>query len=523
LALPFAASDNTSNYGDDYGSDDVPDLAPDAIVTGTGSASYLNGDDVVYAYTPDADGIIDITLSNTGTWVGLWVFSGCPFASTLGVHTGSDSNGRAIEGLPVVAGETYYIVISTFPSPQSTAYDLNIEESAFDCPNLEADIGDPCDDGNPDTFDDVVTENCTCEGTPVDCPGLGNFGDPCDDGDPGTVGSTVQDDCSCGGGIPIPANDDCSGATVLLCGETLDGTTLGASESGLDAECNGFTSPSPEDVWYSFEAQESFSYTVTVDPNGSDIDAVLFVYSGDCGQLVDVACADDGFIPGTGEQLILSDLEPGTYYVRVFNWVAGGESFQVSLDCEFVCQDPFPAVDDNSLNATITGNSVILSWDPVPFSIGCQLQGRKVGSTNVLSVQALGFEVSEKSFSLSNLEPASTYRWRVRCGCSTDPLVVGEWSAPDEFNTPGLVAISTSPNPTEGQSFVTFEVMEEAYATLEVIDMNGRTIAAVFSGMAQPNNEYRFEFDGSDLPNGVYIYRLTTENEIVNEKFMIAR
>jgi len=191
--------------------------------------------------------------------------------------------------------------------------------------------------------------------------------------------------------------------------------------------------------------------------------------------------------------------------------------------CPPVCENPFPAVDDNSLNATITGNSVILSWDPVPFSIGCQLQGRKLGSTEVLSVQALGFEVSEKSFSLSNLELASTYGWRVRCGCSVDPVVAGPWSAVATFTTPNGTEIVASPNPTEGISNVTLSVEKPGYVTLEVYDMSGRMVGAIFSGVAQPNNNYRFEFDGSFLPNGVYIYRLTTENDVQTEKFMISR
>jgi hypothetical protein len=70
---------------------------------------------------------------------------------------------------------------------------------------------------------------------------------------------------------------------------------------------------------------------------------------------------------------------------------------------------------------------------------------------------------------------------------------------------------------------VTFTVAEEGTTTLEVFDMSGRMVEAIFSGVAQSNNEYRFQFDGSALPNGVYIYRLTTEREIINEKFMIAR
>ncbi|MFT7081479.1 MAG: hypothetical protein ACJAZC_003040, partial [Cryomorphaceae bacterium] len=32
---------------------------------------------------------------------------------------------------------------------------------------------------------------------------------------------------------------------------------------------------------------------------------------------------------------------------------------------------------------------------------------------------------------------------------------------------------------------------------------------------------YQFDFDGTDLSQGVYIYRLTTTKEVVNEKFII--
>ncbi|MGB6038195.1 MAG: T9SS type A sorting domain-containing protein, partial [Cryomorphaceae bacterium] len=120
------------------------------------------------------------------------------------------------------------------------------------------------------------------------------------------------------------------------------------------------------------------------------------------------------------------------------------------------------------------------------------------------------------------LEFSTDYIWRVRCGCSIDPLVAGPWSSWQPFTTPGS-AISSSPNPTEGQSNVTFTVVEEGYTTLEVFDMSGRLVDAIFAGNTQPNNEYRFEFDGSALPNGVYIYRLTSQSEVLNEKFMIVK
>src|SRR5690554_3302941 len=131
-ALPFDDAGNTSDYGDNYSSGDVPPVATDAVTNGTGSSSYLNGDDVVYAYTPADDEVLNISTTNDDDWIGLWAFTGCPFTSTVGYHTATSGVIRSIEGLPVTAGETYYFVISTWPSPQSTDYTILIEKVGGD-------------------------------------------------------------------------------------------------------------------------------------------------------------------------------------------------------------------------------------------------------------------------------------------------------------------------------------------------------------------------------------------------------
>src|SRR5690554_4980905 len=125
--LPFDDAGNTSSYGDNYGSGDVPPVAPDAVTTGTGSSSYLNGDEVVYAYTPADDEVLNISTTNDDDWIGLWAFTGCPFTSTVGYHTSISGDTRLIEELPVTAGETYYFVISTWAPPESTDYTILIE------------------------------------------------------------------------------------------------------------------------------------------------------------------------------------------------------------------------------------------------------------------------------------------------------------------------------------------------------------------------------------------------------------
>lgn len=138
LALPYSATGNTINFGNDYTSADVPALADDAVVTGTGTTSYLNGFDVVYAYQPTQAQIITVRANGVDAWTGLWAFTGCPFTQTVGYHTSSSAGDLAIAGLTVLPGNTYYFVISTWPSPESTEYvfEITLDSQIDDCTAL---------------------------------------------------------------------------------------------------------------------------------------------------------------------------------------------------------------------------------------------------------------------------------------------------------------------------------------------------------------------------------------------------
>ncbi len=88
-------------------------------------------------------------------------------------------------------------------------------------------------------------------------------------------------------------------------------------------------------------------------------------------------------------------------------------------------------------------------------------------------------------------------------------------------NCPGQ--LSVHPNPSSGISNVEFVVTEESTALLELYDLSGRLISTLYRSMAEPELEYRVTYDASHLPNGVYLYRLTTDSEVLTEKFMLAR
>ena len=122
-SLPYTTTDDTSLYGDDY------ENTAEGCEGSTGS--YMGGDDVIYMYTASFTGNINITLSPDLSWGGVYVFND---AADIGVNcwigfmgTGSDNDPELLE-VAVEEGSSYYILVSTYPSPQSTTYTLDIEE-----------------------------------------------------------------------------------------------------------------------------------------------------------------------------------------------------------------------------------------------------------------------------------------------------------------------------------------------------------------------------------------------------------
>lgn len=103
----------------------------------------------------------------------------------------------------------------------------------------------------------------------------------------------------------------------------------------------------------------------------------------------------------------------------------------------------------------------------------------------------------------------------------TSPLPPGEQATAQWTGRSGV--LEGYPNPTDGAARVEFKVPRSGRAVLEVFDTSGRSVAALFSGEAEAGKTYFRNFDGSRLPSGIYLYRLTTESASYSRKFMINR
>jgi len=81
--------------------------------------------------------------------------------------------------------------------------------------------------------------------------------------------------------------------------------------------------------------------------------------------------------------------------------------------------------------------------------------------------------------------------------------------------------LTAYPNPAMNKSFVEFTLAKASSARVEIFSLNGQKVADLFNADADAQQLYRIEFNAAALPVGVYLYRLTTENEVITNRIII--
>jgi len=455
-SLPYTTTDNTNLYGDDYS-------------TSICSNNYMGGDEVIYTFTPTTTTSINIVLSNLGgTWSGIHVLNGCPnTATTCHAFVGnSGTTDRVINDFAVTAGETYFIVISTYPAPQSVSYTLTITENTCTNPTATFSRTNNCP---TETFNVVtnisnlgsatsltLTDNQGSAAQTVTATGDVTFG-------PYAFGTSVvitvanDQDATCVVTSPAqtitacpPANDECSGAIALTvnsdlsCTTVTPGTIAAATASNVDpAACSGTEN---DDVWFSFVATGTTHNIQLTSVTGSTTDLYHSLWTGaDCGNLALVpgTCSDPNTSNPTG--LTIGQ----TYYLRVYSWANAvhNSTFNVCIGSF----PPPPANDECSGAIALTVNS--------DFSCASQTPGTIAGATasTVDAAACGGTENDDVWFSfvatstshriqLNNVVGSTSDLYHslwTGADCGTLTLVPGTCSDPNTSNPSGLTIGTT--------------------------------------------------------------------------------
>jgi hypothetical protein len=99
-----------------------------------GASWYYDGEDHIWVFTPASSGTITCSVASTGSYVGLALYQGCPLNNICSgagtcVAFSQSSSGNQSFCATVTAGQTYYLVMDSYPSPNCNAY-TNVTISA---------------------------------------------------------------------------------------------------------------------------------------------------------------------------------------------------------------------------------------------------------------------------------------------------------------------------------------------------------------------------------------------------------
>jgi hypothetical protein len=141
---------------------------------------------------------------------------------------------------------------------------------------------------------------------------------------------------------PLP-NDDCSGAIAVSCGDSVTGSTVGATvDSGAPACGPAITSPG---VWYKLNDNSGLPGDITLSLcNGTDFDSKISVYSGTCAALVCIDGNDDAC--GLQSEITFASDGNTEYYILIHSFGGATGNFTMDVTCS-----PTPPPNDMIVNS----------------------------------------------------------------------------------------------------------------------------------------------------------------------------
>jgi hypothetical protein len=336
-----------------------------------GASWYYDGEDRIWVFTPTSSGTITCSVASTGSYVGLALYQGCPLNSICSgsgtcVAFSQSSSGNQSFCATVTSGQTYYLVMDSYPSPNCNAY-TNVTISApsgtpagTTCGNAPAIALPYTATGHTTTcygndYTNASSGSCgslyesgedrvyaltvaaaTCIGITLSNASTTSIGFQVYNGCPGSGGTCIG---SAGGSNPLsgtvtlpaagtyyiivdtwaspsncnydinvvnygsgPANDLPCNATALALNTNLTGDNSCSGSASEPGVPACWSTGTMHTVWYSVVCPASGQLMIRT-TLGTLSNTQIALYSGTCGSLTLVACNDDAPACGSSSYL----------------------------------------------------------------------------------------------------------------------------------------------------------------------------------------------------------------------------
>jgi Secretion system C-terminal sorting domain/Fibronectin type III domain len=320
-----------------------------------------------------------------------------------------------------------------------------------------------------------------------------------------------------------PANEPCSGAIPLSCGQTLAGTLNGTSPSNpLVLTCNG-SNVGPTSVYYSLVGTGNPITVSLCSPNTQVADNSLIVLQGGCSNLTCIgANLTDPACPTRNAKVTFNSMAGQRYTIVVQNQRSG--TFTGNFDLTATCAAPTcGAATGVAVSAVAPTSARVAFVAPVgglaPTNYTVALTP---ASGPVVSATAMASPVV-----VPGLLPNTTYTACVTTNCGA---TASASSCAAAFTTPlasrnAALAeqLGLFPNPAQRSTTLTVPAaLLRQNGLLSLIDALGRTVQQRFVTPAPGRAaDTRAELDLRGLPAGVYTLRLLSSEGPLTKRLVV--
>jgi hypothetical protein len=83
--------------------------------------------------------------------------------------------------------------------------------------------------------------------------------------------------------------------------------------------------------------------------------------------------------------------------------------------------------------------------------------------------------------------------------------------------------LTVAPNPSNGRTTLSFTAAEDGPATLEVYNGQGVLVARLYEGTLAKGKAYRWAFDGTAQPAGLYMARLKAGHKVYTQRLVLSK
>ena len=182
------------------------------------------------------------------------------------------------------------------------------------------------------------------------------------------------------------------------------------------------------------------------------------------------------------------------------------QSFTASLAANVVTLDWSTATETNNKGFEIERSSDNSNWNAIAFVAGkgTIAEQQHYSYSDNLS----GIEPSKLYYRLKQIDFDGSFKYSSIAAVAVTPL---EFSLSQNY-----------PNPFNPTTSISYQVPEKSFVTLKVYDLLGKEVAALVNE-DKASGKYTVVFNASNLPSGIYIYKLTADNFTAVKKLMLLK